>query len=896
MITLHFYLKFRSSYGQQFFVVGNHAALGNDAHSAAVAMQYLNEDYWHVAIDVDEKSAASIQYKYLLRHSDGFESTEWLADKTVNLTKAKTAEIQLLDTWNYSGYFQNAFYTQPFRQTLGRREKPAFQSHDQKKPTHNFKVKAPMLTENQTVMMVGSVPELGNWQTANGLWMRENAEWFELEVNLSDATFPIAYKYGIVDTQSGEFLRWEDGDNRVLFGIGKRQFSILHDGFIQLPHPNFRGAGVAIPVFSLRTSKSFGVGEFTDIRQLADWSAQVGLNLIQLLPVNDTTSTHNWTDSYPYAPISVFGLHPIYLNIGMVAGEENAALISPILKKQEALNALPEVDYEAVMSAKWQAIKKLYPALKKDWLAEKDYQQFFVQNSEWLLPYAAFCYLRNRYKSADCSVWKTHSSYNAAAIARLFNEKNKSFDQVGIHLFVQYHLHKQLKNAVDYTHSKGIILKGDLPIGIYRYSCDAWVEPELYNMEYQAGAPPDDFAIKGQNWGFPTYNWQRMQADGFVWWKRRFAQMSEYFDAFRIDHILGFFRIWSIPNHAIEGIMGHFVPCLPVHKNEFAERAIWFDYDRYTKPFINYEIVQEFFGEEAQYAFENFLDDKGWGNYALKEEVNTQRKVEAWFAAHAEVPEWLKFKLFDLNSNIILFADASDPENQFHFRIAVEDTKSWQYLDEQVRSQLRDLYVNYFFRRQDEFWRQQAMQKLPALKSATKMLICGEDLGMVPECVPGVMRDLGLLSLEIQRMPKDPSKKFFHPADAPYLSVVTPSTHDMSTIRGWWEENTDNSQLFYNSELGQYGGSPFYCQGWINRAIVTQHLYSPAMWSIFQLQDLLGSDESIRRENPNEERINVPANPKHYWRYRMHLSLEELMKQTAFNGDLTALLKGSGRL
>ncbi len=460
---------------------------------------------------------------------------------------------------------------------------------------------------------------------------------------------------------------------------------------------------------------------------------------------------------------------------------------------------------------------------------------------------------------------------------------------------MQWHLHLQLKDAVDYAHSQGLVVKGDIPIGIYRYSCDAWQQPELYNMDAQAGAPPDDFAIKGQNWGFPTYNWQRMQADGFAWWKQRFAQMSLYFDAFRIDHILGFFRIWSIPLHAVQGIMGRFVPCLPVYINEFSERGIWFNYDRYCKPFINDEIVNEFFGDQAEYVRQTFLNSIGFGQYAMQPDFDTQRKVEAWFRENPEAPAWMEGKLFDLISNVILFEEPGSEGTQFHFRIAMESTRSFQWLDPHVRSQLSELYVNYYFRRQDAFWRTQAMQKLPALKASTDMLICGEDLGMVPDCVPGVMKDLGFLSLEIQRMPKDPKKKFFHPADAPYLSVVTPSTHDMSTIRGWWEESPENTQQFYNEQLGQSGNAPFYCEPWINRAIITQHVYSPAMWSIFQIQDLLGSSAALRRQDPNEERINVPANPKHYWRYRVHIALEDLMKADEFNADLRLLLHSSGR-
>jgi len=187
------------------------------------------------------------------------------------------------------------------------------------------------------------------------------------------------------------------------------------------------------------------------------------------------------------------------------------------------------------------------------------------------------------------------------------------------------------------------------------------------------------------------------------------------------------------------------------------------------------------------------------------------------------------------------------------------------------------------------------MKKLPSLKAATNMLVCGEDLGMVPDCVPDVMKQLGILSLEIQRMPKGTSREFFHPADANYLSVVTPSTHDMSTIRGWWEENREKTQRFYNNELGQWGEAPFFCEPWINKAIVIQHLYSPAMWSIFQLQDLLGMSETIRRENPHDERINIPADPKNYWRYRMHIYLEDLIKEKDFNEELKSYVHSSGR-
>jgi 4-alpha-glucanotransferase len=416
-------------------------------------------------------------------------------------------------------------------------------------------------------------------------------------------------------------------------------------------------------------------------------------------------------------------------------------------------------------------------------------------------------------------------------------------------------------------------------------------------LDLQAGAPPDPFAVKGQNWGFPTYNWERMAKDSFQWWKNRFSQMAIYFDAFRIDHILGFFRIWSIPVTQIEGIMGHFEHAIPVHRVEFNERNIYFDKDRYTKPFINEAVLWEYFGPETENVKSIYFEETKQGRFNIRDFVNTQRKVADYFEDKTTEPIDILSRevLMNLISNLILFeVDGSDGK-QFHFRISMESTSSFRYLDWHLQNQLRDLYVNYFYRRQDNFWKKEAMKKLPLLKRSTNMLVCGEDLGMVPSCVPDVMKETGILSLEIQRMPKDVTKEFFNPASAPYLSVVTPSTHDMSTIRGWWEEDRVKTQKFFNEELGQWGEAPYFCDAWINKAIVQQHLHSPAMWSIFQLQDLLGMDESIRRENPNDERINVPAIPNYYWRYRTHIYLEDLLKAKSFNEQLREMIKSSGR-
>ena len=898
-MTLNFYLRFSTKFGQTLFVSGNNSLLGNDDLTEAFPLKYFNEDFWQGKVEIAEKDfhSVDIEYRYILQEADGTQIVEWGNDRILDFDKITTNEIVLIDTWNHAGEIENAFYTKAFQDVLLKSTTPAVTSLSAKEYTHEFKVKAPLLKKDEVLCVIGSSSQFGDWKTETPVLLARHGNWWTVKVNLAGETFPIAYKYGVYNTTENVFKVFESGRNRTLFSdSGKSSLTIIHDGFARLAFPDWKGAGVAIPVFSLRSSNGFGTGEFNDIKLLVDWAKNTGIKLIQLLPINDTTATHTFLDSYPYAAISTFALHPLYLNLDKVAGSKNAAILKPLKKKQTELNNLATVDYEQVMSLKFSVLRELYELQKKDFFSDTKYFEFFDLNRHWLVPYAVFSFLRDKYKTADYNQWETNNRFDEAAVQELASPSQDHYDSIAIYYFIQYHLHLQLKVATAYAHKNGIIVKGDLPIGIYRYGCDAWMAPELYNMDAQAGAPPDDFAIKGQNWGFPTYNWKKMQEDGFAWWRMRFEQMSEYFDAFRIDHILGFFRIWSIPLDAVEGIMGKFVPAIPINIYELYQQAISFNYNRYCKPYIPNYIVYEKFGEDAGYIKDQFLywqDD----SFQLKPEFNTQRKLEQYFNQQpdSEKKQFFKHGLFDLISNVILFEEEGSQMQQFHFRINMDQTTSFRDLDDYSKQRLKQLYVNYFFQRQDDFWKKEAMNKLPGLKRSTNMLVCGEDLGMVPSCVPDVMSQLGLLSLEIQRMPKDSQTEFFHPAEAPYLSVVTPSTHDMSTVRGWWEEDAAKTQRFYNAILGHHGAAPFYCEAYICKEILVQHLYSPAMWSIFQLQDLMGIDDTLRRDNPNDERINVPADSKHYWRYRMHLGLEDLISKKEFSEVLKDNILASGR-
>lgn len=898
-MKLQFYLRYHTKFGQSLWITGNNDNLGNNDPTKAVLLDYLNEEFWACTIEIKKREISkSISYKYILKNEDGEFLYEWGTDREVEVSKKDLQEVQLVDTWNHAGEYENVFYSNAFNKVLLKPNQTKGKLLSDDNFTHIFKVKAPLLNKYEVVCLTGNCDRLGNWTKDKPLLLCRDGDWWLAKLDFSDCDFPVAYKYGIFHSKEKNFVEYEKGNNRLLQNdADKKKLTILHDGFVHVANNNWKGAGVAIPVFSLRSKNSFGVGEFSDIKLLVDWAKATGLKLIQLLPINNTMSTFTSMDSYPYSAISAFALHPLYINLAKVAGKEYADQLITLKDKQTQLNELAEVDYEEVMKFKLPVLRELYEVMGQNCFESDDYKQFYKHNKHWLESFAAYCYFRDKYGTSNFEEWKTNAIYNKSEIDKICSPKSSYYKEIGFYYFNQYHLHLQLKEAVDYAHKKGIVLKGDIPIGISRNSCDAWVAPEMYNMCWQAGAPPDDFTAVGQNWSFPTYNWKKMQENDFAWWKQRFEQMSNYFDAFRIDHILGFFRIWSIPANAVQGIMGRFVPCLPVHINEFGQNGIWFDYQRYCRPFITDEILQEIFNGQSEQVKEKFLISNEFGGYDLEMEYETQQRVEEYFISIEETAdnEKIKLGLFDLISNVILFEEEGSQGQEFHFRISMEKTASYRHLIPLVQEKLKALYINYFYRRQDDFWFKEAMHKLPQLKAATNMLVCGEDLGMVPHCVPEVMNQLGILSLEIQRMPKDPKKEFFHPNDAPYMSVITPSTHDMSTIRAWWEENREKTQHFYNHVLGQWGDAPFYCESWINRAVLMQHLYSPAMWSIFQLQDIMGMSETLRRENPQEERINNPANPKNYWQYRMHISLEDLIKQKEFNEEFSGYVVHSGR-
>ncbi len=884
-MKIRFNIPYNTYFGQMVFIYGSAPELSSFDTKKAIPLHHNPGGIW--SADVFFSEEASFTYSYFVKDADGSILYECGPRRKFSPLK-KSNDYYVYDEWvPYTD--ETPFISSAFRKVIfnGKRDTDTKNKIIIRCPANN-------LSADDKVCICGNIPFLGNWIPEKAPEMCINSEGIrEISLPKEYSTKQFDYKL-IIKRKDADKAEWEEGGNRI-FRVPTGDFDkiIITHFSINIPAPLVRFAGTAVPVFSLRSKKSCGIGEFTDIKLMADLLSKTDQRVLQILPVNDTTATHTKSDSYPYGAISVFALHPIYFN-PIVAGKlKDEAFNKEFNKKVKQLNGLSEIDYESVLNIKWEYLKRLFKDKGRDILNSDEYKIFFANNRFWLEKYGAFCYLRDKYKSADFRTWKHHKIYEQESIQEVISPESVHYKKIAIHYFVQFLLHKQLSDAHAYANQKGIILKGDIPIGINRNSVDAWADPYLFNFNGQAGAPPDIFSSKGQNWGFPTYCWSAMEKDGYRWWRLRLRKMSEYFDAFRIDHILGFFRIWEIPSEFSDGVMGHFSPALSLSIHDIHCFGFEFDFNRHCTPYIKEEHLKELFGDDTEIIKKQLFDYQESGIYKFKENVKNQKLLESHLRKNRIVTRH-KEKLMELYAEIIFIQDPSDYK-KYHPAIAAKSTRSYNSLPYRQRETFDRLYNHYFYERNNHFWYHIAMRRLPAILASTGMLACGEDLGMIPECVPDVMRILSIMSLEIQRMPKETNSKFGDPQKYPYLSVAATGTHDTSTLREWWEEDRIYAQHFFNNFLGETGVAPEHCNEDICRKIIKKHLESESMFTILPLQDWLSLSLHLKRENPFEERINIPSDPNHYWRYRMHINIEDIIADSEFTSSISDMIRESGR-
>ena len=891
-MTVQFNIEYKAMFGEQIVV-----NIQTEEGELKLPLETTDGERWACDWCV-ESPEKSYTYYYSVEREGRAVKTEWLMIKhQLEVNAKKAAVYTLYDHWKAMP--EDAFlYSSAFTDCINH-QVPQVMKPETGSKIVRLIVRAPQLRDGERLGVLGADKALGAWDVQKILPMTQHTynEWVaDIDATHLEGSH-LEFKFVAFRNAKNELL-WENSMNRtvdlpemkagelVSYELDQASFALY----------NRKLAGTQVPVFSLRTRKSAGIGDFGDLKTMIDFVASTGQKVLQLLPINDTTITHTWTDSYPYSCISVFAIHPQYADLHALPELKDAKARAEAEKTRAELNALDKIDYEKVNDFKINYLRQIFNQEGGKMMKTAEYKAFFQDTELWLVPYAQYSYLRDKNGTADFNQWPDHQVWDEAERKALADPKTAAYKNVAFFYFVQFVLDRQMQEAHEHAKTKGVILKGDIPIGVNRNGCDVWTEPKYFNLNGQAGAPPDDFSANGQNWGFPTYNWFEMLKDGCQWWNRRFKNMARYFDAYRIDHVLGFFRIWEIPVHSVHGLLGQFAPALAMSREEIESYGLHFQEDRFTRPFITDWVLDRVFHERAGEVKEKYLDRLDDERYQMKPEVDTQRKVEALFADATDEKElWLRDGLYALISDVLFVRDHTNP-GVFHPRISAQLDFIYESLYDNDKAAFNRLYNDYFYRRNNQFWYQEAMKKLPKLVQATRMLVCAEDLGMVPDCVPWVMDELKILSLELQSMPKDPSVKFGHLSRNPYRSVCTISSHDMPTLRMWWDENVQRTQEYYNTMLYRQGPAPHPLPGWLASDIISRHLTSPSMLCILSIQDWLATDEALRLPDADAERINIPANPKHYWRYRMHLNIEDLAADKRFVQSITEMISQSGRV
>ena len=414
--------------------------------------------------------------------------------------------------------------------------------------------------------------------------------------------------------------------------------------------------GVLVPLFSIYSKKSLGVGEFADLRLLIDWANVTGNSIIQLLPMNEVGSLF-----CPYDSMSSFALEPAYISFELIPAARDKTIVTKIenLRKVFSCNK-PYVDY-AIKREKIQLLKEIYRLEKKRDSAEL--RIFKEENDYWLGDFALFKVLKDFHQGQAWYLWEDRFRNRRREALEEFSRQYKQ--EIAFQVWLQWLLYQQFKSVKDYAKKKSVLLKGDLPFLVSRDSADVWVHPEFFKLDFASGAPPDMYCAKGQRWGMPTYNWERVADDDYRYLKEKLRYAGEFYDILRIDHVVGLFRIWSIP---------------------------------YNEP----------------------LENQG---------------------------------------------------------------------------------LNGFFDPKDEHkWLEYGRKILKVILDNTDMLLCAEDLGVIPKICPETLKEFGIPGNDVQRWVKDYKVKhdFLDPKDYRALSVAMLSTHDTTNWPAWWENEagTVDEDLF----------------------------------------------------------------------------------------------------
>ena len=632
--------------------------------------------------------------------------------------------------------------------------------------------------------------------------------------------------------------------------------------------------GVAIPVSSLVSEKSCGIGEFADLPLLAEWCAARGIKLIQILPVNDTG-----TEPTPYSAQSSLALNPVYLRFEDIPGY--AQYLTEIKTFRTEQKVKRRVDYRAVYAFKVNILRRMYKDQKKAIPSDPEILKFLSDN-DWLKVYAVYKELKERH---DQRSWQDWGQFRDPHVSFIDDYFERHREELFFYVWVQWLLDRQLRQAVFSCESRGVMLKGDIPILMNEDSVDVWAQREFFDLRYRAGAPPDMYSIEGQNWGFPVYEWSALRSHNYAWWRRRIARADRYYHAYRIDHVLGFFRICRIPDSEYSGLMGHYSPASYISREDLQENG--FDNGRIrwlSVPHIAGHEISAALGDNSGIVMAQYLDQiENQDLYLLKDSIASEKAI-------ANLPENQQIKDFLLYWHRQRALLPLENDNFFPFWNR-RDVYSYKSLEEEEQKRLENL-IKKHEQQSEQIWEQQARELLAIMQQDHEMLVCAEDLGAVPDCLPQVLSDLQILGLRVERWTRDyksASHNYVPVKEYPELSVATSSVHDSSTLRGWWQEEFDKS--LYLKHIGVDVAPEPELSPILAEAILKNLAKSAARLLIIPLQDFLALDAETRLVRADEERINIPGTVNDTnWSYRIPMTLEALLSgYSALNRKINSI-------
>jgi 4-alpha-glucanotransferase len=628
-------------------------------------------------------------------------------------------------------------------------------------------------------------------------------------------------------------------------------------------------------VGSLRGEESIGVGEFLDLIEFSGLCKKMGIGLIQLLPVNDTGY-----ESSPYSALTAFALHPLYLRIG--AMPEGARYSSALEELRKQFDKSVRFSYLQLTRAKIQLLREIYAAHKeaiRDKAKPGGPLTAWIEQNPWVKEYAVYRRLKEAHGEKSWKDWVSYRDASPEDIAGLWNDESLLEE----HLFwvwIQEALDAQFSKAVESLKAEGILLEGDLPILMNEDSCDVWSHPEYFHLNLSAGAPPDMYSPKGQNWGFPTYNWQAQAENDYAWWRSRLTAAGKYYQAYRIDHVLGFFRIWASRREDTSSLLGRYIPCNPITDKDL--RSLGFDSGRIRWVSQSHIPTEEVWNTlrnsgldetaqkaEAERVFTRVLDRIGNEElWLFKDSIRGEKDIER-LGLHPGITGYL---LWAWTNRLFLEYEKGKFVPVWYYR----NSRAYATLSAQEQINLEAVLK----KRQQESereWEKLGMKLLKALTESSSMIPCAEDLGAVPECVPKVLAKLNILGLRVVRWFRSwdkPGQPYIPFEEYPELSVCTPSVHDSSTLREWWEHEADK-QVFCDF-IGEPSLPPIYNPGAAQK-MLKKIASTVSRFRVFQIQDLLHLSTKWYAPDPASERINVPGTANEFnWTYRLPAAIKEI--------------------